>query len=157
MFIELENTIEGLVHISNLTDDYYNFDERSMSMIGERTARVFRLGDKVTIKVHAVNLEESAVDFIIVGMPAPRAKSTRPTRVINAGGKKGSGSSSRKKKDDSKPKSKRTPSGAKVSGKTRKQERKRSTEGEPKKEHKGKKFYEGIAKQQKKKGRKKKN
>ena len=157
MFIELENTIEGLVHISNLTDDYYNFDERSMSMIGERTARVFRLGDQVTIKVHAVNLEESAVDFIIVGMPAPRAKSTRPTRVISAGGKKGSGSGARKKKDGSKPKSKRTPSGAKVSGKTRKQERKRSTEGEPKKEHKGKKFYEGIAKQQKKKGRKKKN
>ena len=157
MFIELENTIEGLVHISNLTDDYYNFDERSMSMIGERTARVFRLGDKVTIKVHAVNLEESAVDFIIVGMPAPRAKSTRPTRVINAGGRKGSGSDSRKKKEESKPKPKRTPSGAKVSGKTRKQERKRSTEGEPKKEHKGKKFYEGIAKQQKKKGRKKKD
>lgn len=157
MFIELENTIEGLVHISNLTDDYYNFDERSMSMIGERTARVFRLGDKVTIKVHAVNLEESAVDFIIVGMPAPRAKSTRPARVINAGGRKGSGSDSRKKKEESKPKPKRTPSGAKVSGKTRKQERKRSTEGEPKKEHKGKKFYEGIAKQQKKKGRKKKD
>ncbi|CPR04268.1 3'-to-5' exoribonuclease RNase R [Staphylococcus aureus] len=36
MFVELENTIEGMVHISNLTDDYYNFDERNMAIIGER-------------------------------------------------------------------------------------------------------------------------
>ncbi len=157
MFIELENTIEGLVHNSNLTDDYYNFDERTMSMIGERTGRIFRIGDKVKVKVHDVNLEESSVDFIVVGMPAPRAKSGRPTRVITAGGRgakkksegqKGSGSGSSK--------SRRTPSGPKVNGKTRKQDRKRSTEGEPKKAHKGKKFYESIAKQQKKKGRKKK-
>ncbi len=47
MFVELENTIEGMVHISNLTDDYYNFDERNMAIIGERQAKVFRIGDKV--------------------------------------------------------------------------------------------------------------
>ena len=36
MFIELPNTIEGMVHISNMTDDYYQFDERQMALIGER-------------------------------------------------------------------------------------------------------------------------
>lgn len=40
MFIELPNTIEGMVHIANMTDDYYNFDERQMALIGERQAKV---------------------------------------------------------------------------------------------------------------------
>lgn len=39
MFIELPNTIEGMVHISNMTDDYYQFDERQMALIGERQAK----------------------------------------------------------------------------------------------------------------------
>lgn len=167
MFIELENTIEGLVHNSNLTDDYYNFDERSMSMIGERTGRVFRIGDKVEIKVHAVNLEESTVDFIIVGMPEPRVRSARPTRVISAGGKGGSAGKSKggfkgkpKSYPSDKPGNKKfTPSGPKMSGKTRKQDRKRnpdaagSSSDAPKKEYGGKKFYEGIAKQAQKRKR----
>ncbi len=69
MFVELENTIEGMVHISNLTDDYYNFDERSMAIIGERQAKVFRIGDKVEVKVINVNVDERMIDFQIVGMP----------------------------------------------------------------------------------------
>lgn len=68
LFIELENTVEGLVHVSDLTDDYYHYDERSYAMIGERTGNVFRIGDAITIKVAGVNLEEQAVDFEIVGM-----------------------------------------------------------------------------------------
>ena len=43
MFIELPNTIEGMVHIANMTDDYYHFDERQMALIGERQARSFAL------------------------------------------------------------------------------------------------------------------
>src|SRR5699024_11798080 len=69
MFVELENTIEGMVHISNLTDDYYNFDERSMAIIGERQAKVFRIGYKVEVKVINVNVDERMIDFQIVGMP----------------------------------------------------------------------------------------
>ncbi|WP_440894879.1 ribonuclease R [Amphibacillus sp. Q70] len=68
LFVELENTVEGLVHVSDLTDDYYHYDERSYAMIGERTGNVFRIGDAITIKVAGVNLEEQAVDFEIVGM-----------------------------------------------------------------------------------------
>ena len=43
MFIELPNTIEGMVHIANMTDDYYHFDERQMALIGERQAKSFAL------------------------------------------------------------------------------------------------------------------
>ena len=68
MFVELENTIEGMVHNSNMTDDYYNFDERHMAMIGERHGKVFRIGQKVRVKVVNVNVDERMIDFAIVGM-----------------------------------------------------------------------------------------
>lgn len=68
MFVELENTIEGMVHNTNMTDDYYHFDERQMALIGERGGKVFRIGDKVKIKVLSVNIDERMIDFSIVGM-----------------------------------------------------------------------------------------
>ncbi len=68
MFVELENTIEGMVHNSNMTDDYYNFDERHMAMIGERHGKVYRIGQKVRVKVVNVNVDERMIDFAIVGM-----------------------------------------------------------------------------------------
>ncbi|RIW38954.1 ribonuclease R [Bacillus salacetis] len=82
MFVELSNTIEGLVHVSYMTDDYYRFDERSMAMIGERTANVFRIGDEITIRVVNVNKDERAIDFEIVGMKSnQRPREERPTVV----------------------------------------------------------------------------
>lgn len=82
MFVELPNTIEGMVHVSNLTDDYYHFDERQMAMIGERQAKVFRIGDPVKIKVVNVDVDERMIDFQIVGMPLPKNDrgSQRPAR-----------------------------------------------------------------------------
>ena len=81
MFIELPNTIEGMVHVANLTDDYYHFDERQMAMIGERQAKVFRIGDSVQIKVINVDVDERMIDFQIVGMPLPKnERSQRPAR-----------------------------------------------------------------------------
>ena len=81
MFIELPNTIEGMVHVSEMTDDYYHFDERQMAMIGERQAKVFRIGDPVTIKVVNVDVDERMIDFQIVGMPLPKKeRSPRPSR-----------------------------------------------------------------------------
>ncbi|WP_066192460.1 MULTISPECIES: ribonuclease R [Gracilibacillus] len=74
LFVELPNTVEGLVHVSYLTDDYYHFDEKAYAMIGERTGNVFQVGDTVTIKVAQVNLEERAVDFEMVGMKPRKAK-----------------------------------------------------------------------------------
>lgn len=101
MFIELPNTIEGMVHISNMTDDYYNFDERQMALIGERQAKVFRIGDEVKVKVTHVDVDERMIDFQIVGMPLPKmieANVQRRGKTIQA---KTRGKSLDKSKDDS--------------------------------------------------------
>ncbi|MFC2947205.1 ribonuclease R [Virgibacillus sediminis] len=74
LFVELENTVEGLIHVSYLTDDYYHFDEKSHALIGERTANMYRVGDEVEIKVVNVNLDERAVDFELVNVPEPKKK-----------------------------------------------------------------------------------
>jgi ribonuclease R len=66
MFVELENTVEGLVHVSNLEDDYYHFDEKSITLRGERTGKVFRIGDTVKVKVIRVNVPERQIDFALV-------------------------------------------------------------------------------------------
>lgn len=65
MFVELENTVEGLIHVSNLFDDYYYFDEKHYSLIGERKRRVFKIGDIVNIKVSKVSLEDNSIDFVL--------------------------------------------------------------------------------------------
>jgi len=66
LFVELENTVEGLVHVSYLTDDYYHFIEKNYSLVGEMTRKVYRIGQEVNVRVIKVNLEERVVDFEIV-------------------------------------------------------------------------------------------
>ncbi|MCM1990180.1 ribonuclease R [Oceanirhabdus seepicola] len=63
MFIELSNSIEGLVHISALEDDYYIFDERHFCLIGEHTKNVYRLGDAVKIRVSSVEMDNYDIYF----------------------------------------------------------------------------------------------
>lgn len=63
-FVELENTVEGLVHVSTLEDDFYQFDEKSITLRGERTKKVFRIGDRVRVKLARVNKDERQIDFI---------------------------------------------------------------------------------------------
>ncbi|MDY0405155.1 ribonuclease R [Virgibacillus sp. 179-BFC.A HS] len=74
MFVELDNTVEGLVHVSYLTDDYYHFDERSYSLIGERTKKIYRIGDSVRVKVIGVNIDEHVVDFELAGKKPKQKK-----------------------------------------------------------------------------------
>ena len=69
MFVELPNTIEGMVNMQNMSDDFYHFDERQMALIGERKAKVYRIGDVVKVKVIHVDVDERQIDFQIVGMP----------------------------------------------------------------------------------------
>lgn len=64
-FVELENGVEGLVHISSLVDDYYFYEEERYALVGERTKKVFRMGDQVKIEVLKVNIEERNIDFIL--------------------------------------------------------------------------------------------
>ena len=66
-FVELADIfVEGLVHISNLGQDYYHFDPTSHQLKGERTGINFRLGDGVKIKVARVDLDEKKMDFELV-------------------------------------------------------------------------------------------
>ena len=103
LFVELENTIEGLVHVSHMTDDYYRFDDRQMMMIGEHSGKQFRLGDEVTVKVIAVKPEESAIDFEIVGMKQNVRRTRKETpKVIHAKKRDGDNKTGDKSKDKKK-------------------------------------------------------
>jgi ribonuclease R len=66
LYISLPNTVEGLVHISALDDDYYHYDEKLMLLVGERRKRIFRIGDKVSVQVMGANIPDGEVDFKIV-------------------------------------------------------------------------------------------
>lgn len=65
IYVELANTVEGLVHISTLDDDYYEFDEEKMLLTGEKTQKTYTLGQKVKIRVAAVDLYQKNIDFTI--------------------------------------------------------------------------------------------
>jgi len=91
MFIELPNTIEGLVRVADLSDDYYNYDERHYAMVGERTGKIFRIGDEVSIRVANVNKEERAIDFEIVGMKSNKPRRSGGRGPVNRDGGGGSG------------------------------------------------------------------
>ncbi|MDR2166891.1 MAG: ribonuclease R [Clostridiales bacterium] len=65
-FVELENTVEGMVSISGLTDDYYEYFEDRYSFKGRKHGQSFSLGDRLTIKVAAAHLELRRLDFELV-------------------------------------------------------------------------------------------
>jgi len=62
-FVRLENGVEGLVHISTLVDDFYQFLAGSFTLIGENTGNKFQLGQMVQVKLVQVNIEERQLDF----------------------------------------------------------------------------------------------
>lgn len=66
LFVQLsEHFVEGLVHVSTLADDYYRFDEQARVLVGERTRRVFRLGDAVRVQVVRVDLERRQIELAV--------------------------------------------------------------------------------------------
>ncbi len=62
-FVELENTVEGLVHVTRLNDDYYTFDPARYSLVGEAGGKKYQLGDNVVVHLDKVNKEMRSVDF----------------------------------------------------------------------------------------------
>lgn len=65
MFIELPNLIEGLIRLDDLTEDHYTFDESTISLIGKKNKRGYRLGDNVNIIVKSANKEARTIDFVL--------------------------------------------------------------------------------------------
>ena len=66
LFVQLENTIEGLVHFNNMLDDYYHFDEEKYYIIGERTNKQYRLGDSVRVRVLDADVVKRNIDFELI-------------------------------------------------------------------------------------------
>ena len=64
-FVEIENTIEGMVRVDYLNDDYYDYEASKYRLIGRRTNKIYALGDKVTIKVHSVDIPNREINFTI--------------------------------------------------------------------------------------------
>ena len=68
-YVELPNTVEGLVRVSEMKDDYYVFDEQSLELRGEMTRRVYRLGQRVRVQVTGTDKFSRTIDFACVGEP----------------------------------------------------------------------------------------
>lgn len=99
LFVELKNVyVEGLVHVSTLQNDFYQFDAVKHRLIGERTRRSFRLGDNIWVKVVGVDLDDRKVDFELTTAPVNAGRSSdsldmpKPARLPRkrpSGGKAG--------------------------------------------------------------------
>ena len=148
-FVELADLYaEGLVHVSTLNSDYYQFDNKKHRLIGERTGMSYSLGDSVTVEVSNINLEERKVDLVLVSAE-PKSKARRRVQKKGAssdrkpddrGGKNTSkkkaseGKKSglgRKPKTDGKPSSKKSDSASNSSPSKRKSSAKKEATTQP--------------------------
>jgi ribonuclease R len=78
IFVEITDLlVEGLIHVRDLNDDYYEYDEKKYALVGSRTGKRYRLGDAIHVKVLRVNPEEREIDFAIVGT---EGETTQPRR-----------------------------------------------------------------------------
>jgi len=81
IFVELRDIyVEGLVHVTALGDDYYHYEPTRHWLIGERTRRMFRLGDEVSVKVVQVNLDDRKIDFELSESKPARGGKQHKTR-----------------------------------------------------------------------------
>ncbi len=65
VYVELSNTVEGMIHVSMLPGDYFYYDESAYEMVGQATDRRYRLGERIRIKVNAVDKISRTIDFVI--------------------------------------------------------------------------------------------
>ncbi len=138
-FVELDNTVNGLVHISTLEDDYYEYHERTRTLEGLRTRRCFRLGDKVHVVLSRVNVDEHFLDFEFLGFcddEESHRSSRRSRRKALAA--KDEATAAKKKKQSEKPSSS-DPSRSKKKRNAKKQEVNQSAEQSKRKKKRRKK------------------
>ncbi len=76
MFIQLPNTVEGLIHISNLTDDFYQYGEKTLTLTGRGTHRQFKIGMPVKVTLINANIEQHQLDFELYDPNAPKKAKT---------------------------------------------------------------------------------
>ncbi|WP_299805832.1 ribonuclease R [uncultured Shewanella sp.] len=84
MFVRLNDLfIDGLVHISSLGSDYYQYDNMRQRLVGEASGQVYQIGDTVTVKVAGVNLDDRQIDLMMEGDSAG-GRRRRPTKPLTA-------------------------------------------------------------------------
>ena len=82
-YVELPNTVEGLVHVTSLTDDFYHYEESSYEMIGERTNKHYKLGQKVKVIVADTDKKSCALSIsVLCGMMWNRMKRSRTRHLF---------------------------------------------------------------------------
>lgn len=101
MFVELENTIEGLVKVSNMEDDYYIFDSAHYCLTGERTKKNYRIGDMIRVRLSRADVAARQLDFMI------EEEKRKPVRQIT--GSKEKAKDSRSEGKSKAPKAPRSP------------------------------------------------
>ncbi len=90
LFVELENTVEGLVHISVMNDDYYEYSEKHLALIGRSHHRIFQIGQPIKVKLVRVDKDLREVDFQLVNPEeAPTTKIRVPHNDDRRGGRRG--------------------------------------------------------------------
>lgn len=67
IYVELPNTIEGLIHVTNMKDDHYNYIEEHYEMVGEHTGKTYKLGETVWVRVIGTDFLQRTIDFELVG------------------------------------------------------------------------------------------
>ncbi|MGT2711379.1 ribonuclease R [Streptococcus oriscaviae] len=135
LFVELPNTVEGLIHITNLPE-FYRYNERNLTLQGEKSGRIFRVGQSIRIKLVRADKATGEIDFVHV-----------PSDVDEIG--RSSQSQRRTKSHSNRDRDDRSGRGR---GKNHKKEEQRdNTQGKSKKQKKKKPFYKEVAKQVKKK------
>ena len=76
LFVQLDALlIDGLVHVTSLKRDYYQYDQAHHRLVGERTGRCYQLGDRLEVVIVRVDMEERKIDFDLAGSDAGRYKS----------------------------------------------------------------------------------
>ncbi len=122
LFVQLDDVyVDGLVHVSSLQSDYYQLDEAAHRLIGERTRISYGLGDRLTVRVTRVDLDDRKIDFELVDAEVRKVKHPGPA----AGKKKSASAKSSGKKADSKTTGGKKPGGKKSGAAAGNRKRKR--------------------------------
>ena len=98
IFVQLANTVEGLVHISNLDDDYYNYVDKHMILVGEHTGNIYRIGDQVRVKLVKADTDSRQIDFEIINPEKKTKKNNSKPKKTDLKGKNTQGHKKHSKK-----------------------------------------------------------
>ena len=119
LFVELEDLyIEGLVHVTALPGDYYNFDKSHQRLIGERSGRSFQLGGSVRVQVARVDLDDRKIDLELIEATSTGKAGAKGSRGKGAGKAAGKAAGKGAKKDKDKDKDKKSGATRKPKAKT---------------------------------------